>query len=264
MKGMLLGAWLYRHFILSSIHNDFLVRFARSKLGALWMILHPLAQVAIFAFILSAVLSAKLPGISSQYAYAIYLMAGMFAWSLFSEIVTRCLTLFIENGNLLKKIVFPRICLPLIVSGTALINNVLMFIAILVIFGLLGHVPGATLVWLPLLMALTMALALGVGLVLGVINVFVRDVGQVVPVLLQFTFWFTPIVYVVSVVPETYRNWLAINPMYHIVMGYQEILVFNRAPELSGTVSVLVLALGFLGFALYLFRRASAEMLDVL
>ena len=105
------------------------------------MILNPLSQVLIFAFVLSAVLSAKLPGIDNQYAYAIYLMAGTLGWSLFAEIVNRCLTLFIDNGNILKKLVFPKIALPLIVTGSALVNNTLLFVAILLIFGVLGHLP---------------------------------------------------------------------------------------------------------------------------
>ncbi len=93
MKALLLAAWRYRFFIVSSIKTEFRSKFVRSALGGLWMILNPLSQVLIFAFVLSAVLSAKLPGITNQYAYAIYLMAGTLGWSLFAEIVNRCLTL---------------------------------------------------------------------------------------------------------------------------------------------------------------------------
>ena len=103
MKSLLLSAWRYRFFIISSIKNELFTRFVRSGLGGLWMILNPLAQVLIFAFVLSSVLAAKLPGITNQYAYSIYLMAGTLGWSLFTEIVSRCLTMFIDNGNILKK-----------------------------------------------------------------------------------------------------------------------------------------------------------------
>ena len=107
------------------------------------MIIHPLAQAAIFALVLAEVMAAKLPGMANnKFAYAIYLLSGMLAWSLFSEIVSRCLTVFIDNGNLLKKMLFPRINLPLIIAGSALINNLLLLLAILVVFALLGHVPG--------------------------------------------------------------------------------------------------------------------------
>jgi len=131
VKALLLAVWRYRFFIVSSIKTELRSKFVRSALGGLWMILNPLSQVLIFAFVLSAVLSAKLPGITNQYAYAIYLMAGTLGWSLFAEIVNRCLTLFIDNGNILKKLVFPRIALPLIVTGSAMVNNALLFVAIL-------------------------------------------------------------------------------------------------------------------------------------
>src|SRR5215475_5693166 len=207
MFGMLLRAWRYRHFIFSSIKNDFLSRFARSRLGGLWMVIHPLAQVVIFAFILSAVLASKLPGIDNRYAYALYLMAGMLAWSLFTELVSRSLTVFVDNAGLLKKMMFPRICLPLIVSGSALVNSLLLFVAILAVFALLGHQPGWSLLWLPVLIVLNVMLGAGLGLLIGVFNVFRRDVGQVVPIVLQFWFWFTPIIYMPTVLGERYRHW---------------------------------------------------------
>ena len=228
------------------------------------MILNPLSQVLIFAFVLSAVLSAKLPGITNQYAYAIYLMAGTLGWSLFAEIVNRCLTLFVDNGNILKKLVFPRIALPLIVTGSALVNNVLLFVAILVIFGVLGHLPSIALIWLPVLMVINIALALGIGLGLGVLNVFMRDIGQVVPVLMQFLFWFTPVVYMANIIPEQYREWLAFNPMIPIINGYQNILLYNKEPDWTGLGVITLIALSLLAFSLLLFRKASPEMVDQL
>lgn len=212
MFGMLSAAWRYRYFILSSIKTELRLRFIRSKLGGLWLILNPLAQVLILAFVLSAVMSAKLPGIPSRYAYAIFLMAGILGWSLFLEIINRCLTLFIDNGNILKKLVFPKIALPLIVTGSASVNNALLLLAILVIFGILGHVPRAAIIWLPAIMVINIALALGLGLTFGVLNVFVRDIGQIVPVVLQFVFWLTPIVYRVEIIPKQYRGWLVSKP----------------------------------------------------
>ena len=264
MFGMFFGAWRYRNFILSSIKTELRVKFIRSRLGGLWMLLNPLAQVLIFAFVLSAVLSAKLPGIGHHYAYAIYLMAGILGWSLFAEIVNRCLTLFIDNGNILKKLVFPKIALPLIVTGSASVNNALLFFAILLIFGVLGHLPGTALIWLPALMVVNVALALGFGLALGVLNVFMRDIGQIVPVVMQFLFWFTPIVYMVDIIPEQYRGWVMLNPLIPIITGYQNALLYNRAPDWAGLGVVALVAAGLLAFALVLFRKASPEMVDQL
>ena len=264
MFGMLAGAWHYRHFIVSSIKNEFQSRFARSRLGGLWMVIHPLAHVAIFAFVLSAVLSAKLPGIDNPHAYALYLMAGMLAWSLFSELVSRSMTVFVENGNLLKKMMFPRICLPLIVSGSALVSNLLLLVAILMVFALLGHQPGWTLLWLPVLIGLNVALGMGLGLTLGVFHVFVRDFGQIVPIVLQFWFWLTPIVYMPTIIPEAYRTWLALNPMAPLVKSYQNVLVFGVQPEWPALIGMALLALVLLVFALFLFRKASPELVDML
>jgi lipopolysaccharide transport system permease protein len=264
MFGMLFGAWRYRYFILSSIKNELRLKFIRSQLGGLWLILNPLAQVLILAFVLSAVMSAKLPGISSRYAYAIFLMAGILGWSLFLEIINRCLTLFIDNGNILKKLVFPKIALPLIVTGSASVNNALLLVAILVIFGILGHVPGAAIIWLPVIMVINIALALGLGLTFGVLNVFVRDIGQIVPVVLQFVFWLTPIVYRVEVIPGRYRGWLILNPLIPIITGYQDALLYDHAPNWAGLGLVALIAAALLGFSLVLFRKASPEMVDQL
>jgi lipopolysaccharide transport system permease protein len=264
MKNMFRSAWSYRFFITSSIKTEFRLRFIRSKLGGLWMILNPLAQVLIFAFVLSAVLSSKLPGIDNQYAYAIYLMAGTLGWSLFTEIVNRCLVLFIENGNIIKKLSFPKITLPLIVVGSALVNNLLLLISILLIFGILGHPPSAALIWLPLLMVITVAFAVGLGLVLGVLNVFIRDIGQVVPVAMQFLFWLTPVVYMVNVIPEQYRSWLSLNPLIPIVTGYQDVLLYDRAPNWVGLGETACITVALLFLSLWIFRKASPELVDQL
>jgi len=264
MSGMLTSLWLYRHFILSSSRNELVTRFARSKLGGGWMLINPLAQVAIYALILSNVLSAKLPGIESKYGYAIYLMAGLLAWTLFSDITNRCLNLFVEQSHLMKKVNFPYIALPAIVVGSNLINNFLLFISMAGIFLLLGHHFSLVMLWLIPLTLLLTAFALGLGLVLGVINVFVRDVGQAVPIILQMWFWFTPIVYPVNIIPEVYRNGLNFNPMYHFAMAYQEVIVYGRSPDFQAILFIGALAVLLLFVSLFLFRRSSEEMMDVL
>ncbi len=191
-------------------------------------------------------------------------MAGMLAWSLFSEIVSRCRTIFLESGNLLKEIVFQKICLPPIVCGTALVNNFLLFLAILLVFTLLGHVPYWTLLCLAVILVLILALGNGLGIILRFLNVFKRDVGQVVPVLLQYSFWFTPIIYMPSLIPEAYRGILALNPLFPLVTGYQNVMVFGSDSPFAGLIWVLGFAVGLLGLAAFLFRRAGLELVDAL
>lgn len=264
MKEMLRAIWRYRHFILSSIRNDLRSRFARSRLGAAWMILQPLAQVAIYALVLSEVLAAKLPGVETAYAYPIYLMAGMAAWALFSELVLRSLTMFVDNANIMKKIMFPRVCLPIITLGSALVNNLLLLLATVVVFALLGHWPTASMLLLPVLLLVTSVFGMALGLVLGIVNVFVRDVAQVVGVVLQLWFWLTPVVYMASIIPARYQMYFRSNPMYPVVTAYQDVMLYGRAPAWEGLAAIAGISLALLGLSLALFRRAAPEMVDVL
>jgi lipopolysaccharide transport system permease protein len=228
------------------------------------MMITPLAQVAIYALILSNILAAKLPGIDNKYAYSIYLMAGLLAWTLFSEIIGRCLNLFIEHANLLKKMNFPRITLPALVAGSCLLNNVLLFVSMMGVFILLGHDFSISILWLIPLTFIVIILAIGIGLTLGVMNVFLRDIGQLTPIALQMLFWFTPIIYPINIIPIQYRHWLNLNPMYHIADAYQQILVYGTNPNIKSLIIILGLGVILIALSLFMFRRASVEMVDAL
>lgn len=264
MPLMFRALWNYRYFILNAIRNEFNTRFTRSKLGGLWAIFNPLVQVAIYALILSNILQAKMSGIESKYSFAIYLTAGILCWNLFSEIVTKCLNVFIANGNLIKKAMFPKIILPAIIVGGCLLENLFLFIAILIIFALLGHIPGWEIVWLPFLVLATTALALGVGLILGILNVFIRDIAQIVPIIIHILFWFTPIVYPLEVIPEKFQKFLYLNPVYPLVHSYQNVLVFELSPAVFQIMAILGFSGILLASSLVLFFKANEEMVDML
>lgn len=256
--------WRYRYFILSSIQSDFRSRVARSRLGMLWIVVAPLAQVVIYAFVLSSLMRQRLPGIDTPFAYSIYLMAGFQGWFLFIEIVNRCLTIFIDNGNALKKISFPRMALPIIAVGAAVLNNLIFFVLVIAAYFLVGYHPGWSLLWFPVLLVLTSGLATGLGLVLGVLNVFMRDVGQMVAILLQFGFWLTPVVYTIDILPPAFQTIVRLNPMFWVIDSYHRVLAYGEAPDMIGLAVIAALAAALLGLAMLLFRKASGEMVDVL
>jgi len=264
MKKRLQSLWRYRQFVFSSIKSEIRSRFARSRIGGAWMILHPLAQVLVYVVILSGILAAKLPGINDTYGYAIYISAGMLAWSLFSELITRCLNLFNENAGLMKKMAFPRATLPAIAAGGAVINNIFLFVAVMMVSIALGKSPGFELLWMPILLLIVLFLGLGLGLILGILNVFIRDIGQIVPVILNFGFWFTPVVYARSMLPEQLQPWLALNPLLPIVEAYHAVLVYHKTPDVTSLLGVGLLSLVLLLLAGYLFKKASPEMVDAL
>jgi len=261
---MLLAVWSYRFFIFSSIKTEFKSRFIRSKLGGLWIVIHPLAQVLVYALILSQIMTAKLPGVATQYAYPIYILSGMVGWTLFAEILNKSLNVFISNANLLKKMAFPKLALPLITIGGAMINFSIFLVMMFIVFGFLGHLPYHALHWLPLLVIITLTLAIGIGLFLGTLNVFIRDIGQMMEVVLNFWFWLTPVIYMMSIVPEKYHSLFMLNPMTGLIMGYQNVLLYDKAPDLSLLIYPSIFAIISLILAMIIFYKAREEMADVL
>jgi lipopolysaccharide transport system permease protein len=261
---MLAALWRYRHFVFSAIRAELKGRFARSRLGALWYILNPLAQAAIYAVVLAQVLGARLPNMTGSAAYPVYLMAGMAAWGLFAEILNRCMTVFIDYAGPLKKISFPRLCLPLIVWGGALVNHAMLLAACAFVFLCLGYYPSATWTVLPFAILLISLFAFGLGVLLGILNVFSRDVAQAMGVVLQLWFWLTPIVYSYEAVPPHLRWVIDINPMAPLVRIYQDALLFHRWPDYHLLWLPGLIALGMFALSFAVFRRASAELVDAL
>lgn len=256
--------WQYRYFMLTVIRGDLKSRIARSYVGAGWFILQPLAQALIFALVLSEGLGARLPHTDGKYAYAVYVLSGMAAWGLFNEIVNRCLSVFIDHGPTLKKIAFPRLCLPLIVLGNALVNHAMVLIATFILILAAGQSPWFT--WLSVVLGIVLlaGLAFGIGLILGIFNVFSRDVGQVTVVILQIWFWLTPIAYPLDAVPAVVKPIVEANPLTPVVKIYQDALLRHHWPEFYPLLGPAILALVLLAAALILFRRGSPEMVDAL
>lgn len=264
LPALLRAVWSYRGFILGSVQREFQARYRSSLLGALWAILNPLAMIAVYTLVFSQLMQARLPDVRGEYAYSIYLCAGVFAWGLFAEITGRAQTMFLDNANLLKKLSFPRICLPLVVTLNALTNFAIIFTLFLLFLLFSGQFPGlVVLAALPLLLLQT-AFALALGLILGVLNVFFRDVGQLFGILLQFWFWLTPIVYPASVIPEAVRPLLVLNPLIPLIQAWQGVFVQGVWPVWSSLLPLFVLSLLLAVLGLRLFRQRAGDLVDEL
>lgn len=266
---MLLGhyrsAITFRTFILSAIRGEFKNRFTRSKVGALWHFLNPLAMAATYAFVLSRILGARLGDqVDIPGAYAIYLIAGIFAWSFFSEMLQRCLTIFIEYGPTMKKIAFPRVALPLIVLGGALLGHGLLFLAALLVIGGLGHFPSIEWLFLPLGSFVIVIFAMGLGILLGTFNVFARDIGQVMGIVVTFWFWMTPIVYAKDMLHGAALQVVEMNPMTPVIEFFQDIMLYQQMPDFLPLIYPASVGVFLLTVSLLVFRRASGELVDAL
>ncbi|MEP6789800.1 MAG: ABC transporter permease [Ramlibacter sp.] len=261
---MLRALWAYRGFIFGSVRRDFQSRYQNSLLGVAWTILNPLAMIVVYTVIFAQVMRTRLPGAEGSFAYSIYLCAGLLTWGLFAEITSRSQLIFLENANLLKKLSFPRISLPVVVVANAAVNFAIVFGLFTLFLLASGNFPGWTYLGLVPVLALLVAFAVGLGITLGVLNVFFRDVGQAFAIALQFWFWLTPIVYPLQILPERVARYLGFNPMARLITACQDILVHNRWPDWWRLLPVLALSAVLCAFGLRLFRRHSGELVDEL
>lgn len=256
--------WSYRGFILGSVKRDFQFKYQNSLLGILWVVLQPLSMILVYTLIFSQVMHGKFPGSTNPLTYSIYLCSGILAWGFFSEICTRATNTYIDNANLLKKINFPRICLPIIVMLNAGLNFFIIFSLFTIFLLLSGNFPGISFLAVFPLLAILILLAIGIGISLGVLNVFFRDVGQFFNIFLQFWFWLTPIVYLKSILPDWVQAWIAYNPMEPVINGFQQAIAAHAWPNWLTLCYPLGIALLVCIVAAALFRRHVGDMMDEL
>ena len=261
---MMRAIWSYRGFIKGSVKREFQSKYRNSLLGAAWTVLNPLAMIVVYTVIFSQIMRARLPGMDTQFAYSIYLCAGVLTWGLFAEIVSRSLNVFLDNAGLLKKLSFPRLCLPVIVIVNALVNFAIVFGLFTLFLVFSGYFPGIVYLGIFPLLGLLVLFAIGLGISTGVLNVFFRDVGQFFGIVLQFWFWLTPIVYVSNILPEWVRGYMQYNPLVPIIEGFHAILVHAKWPDWGSLWLVGVEALILCIVGLRLFRRHSGDMVDEL
>ncbi|MCY1279019.1 ABC-2 type transporter [compost metagenome] len=264
MIGAAPSLWRYRGFVVGSVKREFQSKYRNSLLGAAWSIINPLAMIFVYTVIFSEVMRAKLPGLENTFGYSIYLCAGMLTWGLFAEITGRGQNVFLENANLLKKLSFPRLCLPVVVVANALLNFAIIFGLFSVFLLITGNFPGLPFLAIFPLIALIIIFSIGLGITLGVLNVFFRDVGQFFSIFLTFWFWLTPIVYPARILPEKLQGLLEINPMAPLMGAFQAVLVYHQWPEWQGLWLVALLAILMCFVGMGLFRRHAGEMVDEL
>ena len=260
----LMALWRYRGFILGSVQREFQSKYRNSLLGAAWNIVNPLSMIIVYTVIFANLMRTRLPGAQDQFSFSIYLCAGILTWGLFAEITNRATGMFIENANLIKKLSFPRLCLPVVVVANSLVNFGILFGLFLLFLVISGHFPGWVILAVIPLLILQVLFAIGVGISLGVLNVFFRDVGQFFALFLSFWFWFTPIVYPVSVLPESVQSLMHYNPMARVIEGYQQVLLHASMPNWYSLWPVALLTVLLCVYGLWQFRRHVGEMVDEL
>ena len=264
LPGILQALWVYRKFVFSMVAREFRSRYQGSLLSYLWAILTPVLTIAIYLGVFSLVMRGRFPGADDPLSYGLFLCTGILVWGFFAEVVSKSQAVFVDSANLLKKMNFPRITLPIIVLLSGMINFALVGAVFIVLLLVLGRFPGAAVLAFVPLLAIQQGFAIGLGILLGTLHVFFRDIGQLWLVVVNLWFWLTPIVYHVDILPERFRALSRWNPLTPLFLAYQDIVLENAWPRWSELGLSAMAAVVFLALGLLTFRRLSGEMVDEL
>ena len=252
------------YMIRSLVVRDIQSRYVGSLLGLFWSVVHPLTQIAIYYFLFAVVFKVRLGPEYGGTHYAVWLITGLLPWMFFAEIVGRASGSVTGYANLIKKTVFPSELLPLSHAVAALVNHLIAFAILVAAIVLMGGALPARGFLVFGYMAAAGLFGLGLAWILSSFNVFLRDVGQIMGVLLQVWFYLTPVIYPVSQVPERFRTLLALNPMFHVVEGYRWALLSGAAPDAAGVLYLCVTVAAALLAGGAVFERLKPAFADVL
>ncbi len=256
--------WNYRLFIWRSVISDLRHRYAGSAMGVFWNVLIPLAQILIYTLIFSKIMAVRLPGAGSTTAFAIYLCSGLLPWLGFSECVSRGTQSFLENATYLKKLPIPeQIFVAQNAVGATLSLCISMSLLFVLTIVLKGEITWAWLV-VPMVILLFQSFGFGLGLMLGSLNVFFRDIGQGLGVVLQMWMFLTPIVYVKDILPALFQKLLVFNPAFPFIDSLQGIIVRGLSPDLWhwGLMAFWALMAPLAGYMIL--RKLKPEIRDVI
>lgn len=250
--------WRYRELIFFLSWRDIMVRYKQTTLGIAWAVLQP-----VFTMVVFSVFFGRLAGMPSDgLPYPIFVYCALLPWQLFAYSLTESSNSLVANQQLITKVYFPRLVIPLSAVLASLVDFVIAFVLLIGMIWYYHIIPTQALWTLPLFVLLAVSLALGVGLWLSALNVRYRDVRYTLPFLTQVWLFATPIAYPSSLVPEPWRVLYGINPMAGVVEGFRwALLGTGKAPGNMLTVSVLV-TLVILVSGLYYFRRMERTFAD--
>jgi lipopolysaccharide transport system permease protein len=253
--------WEYRELLYFLVWRDVKVRYKQTVLGAAWAILQPVFTMLVFSLFFGrlAGLAARIEGGTP---YPVWAFAALVPWSLFSQGLSQSANSLVGSADLVKKVYFPRLVIPLASVLAGVVDFALAFLVLLGMIGYYRIVPGPAIVFLPALLLLALVTALGVGLWLSALNVLYRDVRHTLPFLMQLWLFATPVAYPPTLLPESWRTVYGINPMAGVVEGFRWALLGGPTPGPIVWVSAVVAA-GILVSGGFFFRRMERTFADM-
>lgn len=252
--------WQYRELLYFLVWRDVLIRYKQTAIGVSWVILQPVITMAIFSVIFGNL--AQIP--SDGKPYPVFAFAALLPWNYFSQALSRSGTSLVGNTNLITKIYFPRLLIPIAASVSPVVDLFCSFLVVLGLMAWYGLAPTWGILSLPLFILLSLLTSLAVGLWLSALNVKYRDVGHAIPFLIQAWMYASPVAYSVNLIPENWRLLYCLNPMVGVIAGFRWALLDSQRPDFSViAVSTLVMVLLLAGGLVY-FKKMEQIFADVI
>lgn len=250
--------WNYRELLVSFTKRDIKIRYKQTALGFLWVIIQPLFMVFIFSVFFGGL--AKIP--SDDIPYPLFVLAALLPWTLFAEGLTRSTTSMVTNAQIMTKVYFPRLIMPISGILSPLVDFIVSLSLLAVFMAYYGVTPTLNVIFLPLFILLALATSLGVGLWLSALNVKYRDFQYTVPFIIQLWMFASPVVYPASLLPQSLRFLYGLNPMAGVIEGFRWALLGTEVPGIMILVSTGVVILLLISGMFY-FRRMEQYYADV-
>jgi len=255
----LASLWEFREILYFLVWRDIKLRYKQTAIGAAWAILQPLATMAIFTVIFGHL--AKIP--SDGLPYAIFSFTGLLPWTYFSQAIARSGASVVGDANLVKKVYFPRLLIPIAAVLSPLVDFLISFVFLVGMVAWFGVRPGWNMVALPFFLALAMIAALATGLWLSALNVKYRDVGHTLPFLIQIWLYASPVAYSVTLIPEKWRLVYGLNPMAGVIEGFRWALLRTERPALGVIAMSAVVVLALLIGGVMFFKHLERSFADI-
>jgi lipopolysaccharide transport system permease protein len=260
----ILGLYRHRALIGSFVKRDLLARYKGSTVGLFWSVIHPLIMLVLYTFVFSTLLKVRVGISEGTEQFAVYLFCGLLPWNAFAEGLNRSTGVILEHSNLIKRAIFPSEILPVYPVIVGIVNELIGFAILLVALLLTGHRMTAVMLLLPVIFLLQFVMTTGLAWIIAGTTVFIRDLGQMVGVMLTLGIFLTPIFYPSSVVPPGMRFLLTVNPMYALVEAYRSLILKGQLPAWESvtflaSISTVVFLVGY-----RVFTRMQPAFADVL
>lgn len=244
--------------------RDFKERYVGTGLGKLWYILSPIITIFIYTVIFSDFMKMKLNIIDNSYAYSIYLVPGLLAWTAFSTILMRLNNSFSEKANLIKKINVPMYTFQLSIVITEFFLFTLSILLGIMFLLIVSQPVTWTFLWMIPVMILQTLFVFGLGVILSLFTPFFKDFKEAVPIVVQLWFWMTPIIYMKEMIADKYPFILVYNPFYYFAEVYQNIFLYAKAPTLETLGLISIITFVTLGVAGYLYKKMIGTIKDII